>query len=57
MTNDMDIIKYILNKRNIQYTINPEYPNHIGVEGGYIGFVSYLIFDEQGNLQSIEAYE
>ena len=55
---DLQIIKEILNKRNVKFKETVQEKDvEIVVPSGYVGFFSVITFDKYGGLTSIEAYE
>lgn len=51
---DREKIKEMLDRAGIVYT---EDDTHISIEAGYVGFVSIFLFNNDGSLKAIEAYE
>ena len=56
--NEMQTFISWLERQNISFDRdNKEEYSTISVEQGYIGFVSYLTFDKDGEFTNIEAFE
>lgn len=51
---DKETLMNMMIRANIDFK---EHGSYLMVEGGYIGFVSEIHFNEDGSLNSIEAYE
>lgn len=58
---DREILVEMLTKRGIVFSeeepVNHGNPKPISIESGYAGLVSWFIFEEDGSLQSVSAWE
>ncbi len=60
MKTDKQVLEEMLDRAGIKFELDSEYlkdASLITVEGGYMGFVTEFIFDANGALISVKAWE
>tara|TARA_Y100000592_G_scaffold56491_1_gene88752 strand:+ start:2124 stop:2300 length:177 start_codon:yes stop_codon:yes gene_type:complete len=57
--NDLETLKEMFERNKISYEFANNWPEktQIIIEKGYIGFYTVFVFDVEGTLRSVEAYE